>query len=60
MSEYCVAWPSDCAKWSSACMDMSVYFSRMRPKLPRSPTPRTSEAAKSHDLVNIRQMCIKK
>lgn len=50
MREYCVAWASDLAKWSRARMDLRVYFSRMRPKLPRRPTPRTREEAKSQDL----------
>lgn len=51
MREYCVACVSDLAKWSSAQMDMRVYFSRMRPKSPRRPTPKTRDAAKSQDLM---------
>lgn len=51
--EYCAACASIFAKWSSAVTDMRAYFSRMRPKPPRSPAPSTSEPANSHDLNNM-------
>lgn len=34
-------------------MDIRVYFSRIRPKPPSRPTPRTSEEAKSHELLHV-------
>jgi hypothetical protein len=52
MRAYCFAWVSleEAAKCSSAWIDRRVHFSRTRPKLPRRPTPRTRDDAKSQDL----------